>query len=173
MTSEEIKRTVSMTELVGKYGLYPNRVGFIRCPFHDGDKNASLKIYKDSFYCFGCGASGDVFDFVRRMDGMSFKEAFLFLGGEYECKKKHSKARARMAVYKAQKAREERRIRDQKKQETVQLNIDLIDIYRASISHSQPLSDEWCESYNALQKELLAYEKIHGKGGVAGDETFE
>ena len=87
--------------------------------------------------------------------------------------KKHSKARARMAVYKAQKAREERRIRDQKKQETVQLNIDLIDIYRASISHSQPLSDEWCESYNALQKELLEYEKIHRKGGVAGDETFE
>ena len=61
MTSEEIKRTVSMTELVWKYGLYPNRAGFIRCPFHDGDKNASLKIYKDSFYCFGCGASGDVF----------------------------------------------------------------------------------------------------------------
>lgn len=87
MTSEEIKRTVSMTELVWKYGLYPNRAGFIRCPFHDGDKNASLKIYKDSFYCFGCGASGDVFDFVRRMDGMSFKEVFLFLGGEYECKK--------------------------------------------------------------------------------------
>ena len=88
MTSEEIKRTVSMTELVWKYGLYPNRAGFIRCPFHDRDKNASLKIYKDSFYCFGCGASGDVFDFVRRMDGMSFKEAFLFLGGEYECQKK-------------------------------------------------------------------------------------
>lgn len=87
MTSEEIKRTVSMTELVWKYGLYPNRAGFIRCPFHNGDKNASLKIYKDSFYCFGCGASGDVFDFVRRMDGMSFKEAFLFLGGEYECQK--------------------------------------------------------------------------------------
>lgn len=87
-------------------------------------------------------------------------------------KKKRSKAQARLAVYKTQKAREERRIRDQRKQETVQLNIDLIDIYRASISHSQPLSDEWCESYNALQKELLAYEKIHGKGGVAGDETF-
>ena len=172
MTSEEIKRTVSMVELVEKYGLHPNRAGFIVCPFHKGDRNASLKIYKDRFYCFGCGAAGDVFDFVRKMDGMSFKEAFLFLGGEYGCKKKRSKAQARLAVYKAQKAREERRIRDQRKQETVQLNIDLIDIYRASISHSQPLSDEWCESYNALQKELLAYEKIHGKGGVAGDETF-
>lgn len=88
MTSEEIKRTVSMEELVERYGLYPNRAGFIVCPFHKGDRNASLKIYKDSFYCFGCGAAGDVFDFVRKMDGMSFKEAFLFLGGEYECKKK-------------------------------------------------------------------------------------
>ena len=88
MTSEEIKRTVFMEELVERYGLYPNRAGFIVCPFHKGDRNASLKIYKDSFYCFGCGAAGDVFDFVRKMDGMSFKEAFLFLGGEYECKKK-------------------------------------------------------------------------------------
>lgn len=172
MTSEEIKRTVSMVELVEKYGLHPNRAGFIVCPFHKGDRNASLKIYKDSFYCFGCGAAGDVFDFVRKMDNVSFKEAFLFLGGEYECKKKRSKAQARLAIYKSQKAKEERRIREKKRQQTVQHNIDLINIYRASISRSQPLGDEWCESYNALQKELLAYEKIHGKGGVAGDETF-
>lgn len=160
MTSEEIKRTVFMEELVERYGLYPNRAGFIVCPFHKGDRNASLKIYKDSFYCFGCGAAGDVFDFVRKMDGMSFKEAFLFLGGEYECKKKRSKAQARLAVYKSQKAKEERRIREQKRQETVQHNINLIDIYRTSISRSQPLSDEWCESYNALQKELLAYDML-------------
>lgn len=74
MTSEEIKRTVFMEELVERYGLYPNRAGFIVCPFHKGDRNASLKIYKDSFYCFGCGAAGDVFDFVRKMDGMLYRE---------------------------------------------------------------------------------------------------
>lgn len=87
-------------------------------------------------------------------------------------KKKRSKAQARLAVYKSQKAKEERRIREQKRQETVQHTINLIDIYRTSISRSQPLSDEWCESYNALQKELITYEQIHKKGGVAGDETF-
>ena len=52
------------------------------------------------------------------------------------------------------------------------LRKNVIDIYRTSISRSQPLSDEWCESYNALQKELITYEQIHKKGGVAGDETF-
>ena len=46
MTSEEIKRTVFMEKLVERYGLYPNRAGFIVCPFHKGDRNASLKIYK-------------------------------------------------------------------------------------------------------------------------------
>lgn len=82
MTKEEIKQTVSMTELVGRYGFRPTRTGFICCPFHDGDRQASLKIYKDNFHCFGCGANGDIFSFVQRMDGISFKEAFRKLGGE-------------------------------------------------------------------------------------------
>ena len=87
MTSEEIKRTVFMEELVERYGLYPNRAGFIVCPFHKGDRNASLKIYKDSFYCFGCGAAGDVFDFVRKMDGMSLKRPFFFSAVNMSAKK--------------------------------------------------------------------------------------
>ena len=47
-------------------------------PFHYGDHTASLKIYKDSFYCFGCGASGDIFDFVMRMERCDFKTALGF-----------------------------------------------------------------------------------------------
>lgn len=35
------------------------------CPFHS-DKNASLKIYKDRFKCFGCNEFGDIFDFVEK-----------------------------------------------------------------------------------------------------------
>jgi DNA primase len=47
-----------------------------RCPFHD-DQNPSLVVYPEtrSFYCFGCGASGDVIDFVRRIGGLGFRAA--------------------------------------------------------------------------------------------------
>ncbi len=47
-----------------------------RCPFHP-DEHPSLVVYPEtrSFYCFGCGATGDVIDFIRKADGLSFKEA--------------------------------------------------------------------------------------------------
>lgn len=52
-----------------------------RCPFHADDR-PSLVVYPDtqSFHCFGCGASGDVIDFVRRQHGLDFRGAVDFLG---------------------------------------------------------------------------------------------
>jgi hypothetical protein len=45
------------------------------CPFHD-EKTPSFTVYPDHrFHCFGCGAHGDVIDFVRRIDGLTFREA--------------------------------------------------------------------------------------------------
>jgi len=46
------------------------------CPFH-ADKNPSFFVTpkKQSFYCFGCGAAGDVVEFVERFDGISFRDA--------------------------------------------------------------------------------------------------
>ena len=51
------------------------------CPFHD-DRKPSLVVYpaSQSWYCFGCGAHGDVFDFVQTMENLSFREAVERLG---------------------------------------------------------------------------------------------
>ena len=84
MTKEELKNTYSMKDVIGKYGLFLNRAGFVSCPFHYGDHTASLKIYKDSFYCFGCGASGDIFDFVMRMERCDFKKMCIRDRNRYE-----------------------------------------------------------------------------------------
>ena len=84
MTSEEIKATYSMRNVVERYGFQPNRAGFIHCPFHGGDREPSLKVYDRDFHCHACGAHGDIFDFIMRMDEVSFKEAFMSLGGEYQ-----------------------------------------------------------------------------------------
>ena len=43
-------------------------------PFHD-DKNPSMKLNEEYFYCFGCGATGDVIDFTARLYNLSPKEA--------------------------------------------------------------------------------------------------
>lgn len=55
-----------------------NLVGL--CPFH-GEKTPSFNIYPEngSFYCFGCGAGGDVITFVRRIENLDYMEAIRFL----------------------------------------------------------------------------------------------
>ena len=84
MDKETIKQQNSMRDVLSRYGMAPNRAGFVRCPFHAGDRTASMKIYKDSYYCFGCGATGDIFAFVQNMDNCDFKTAFTILGGTYQ-----------------------------------------------------------------------------------------
>ncbi len=54
-----------------------------RCPFHDHDRDPSLRIHIPSggFNCHGCGAKGgDVLDFHRKRHGLTFKEAAKALG---------------------------------------------------------------------------------------------
>ncbi len=157
MNKEEIKANYSMSDVVGRYGLYPNRAGFIQCPFHRGDRTASMRIYKDSYYCFGCGATGDIFTFVQNMDNVTFKEAFQLLGGTYEKPTFSSK----LAVYKAQKAKEMRRKGELKKHQEIELNLLLIDVYRGILDRSEPLSDAWCDAQNYLQKQLYKHGEIH------------
>ena len=52
------------------------------CPFHD-EGEGSFTVYGDTerFYCFGCGAKGDVLDFVQRVGGLSLPEAIQRLDG--------------------------------------------------------------------------------------------
>lgn len=55
-------------------GEKPNHAGFIRCRFHN-EKTASCKISKNRFHCFGCGADGDVIDWIMRTEGKDFLTA--------------------------------------------------------------------------------------------------
>lgn len=80
LSADTIKSTVNMPMLAAALGLTVNRAGFIRCPFHTGDKNGSLKLYdgftrNDGFRCFACGAHGSVIDFVMRYENLSFPAA--------------------------------------------------------------------------------------------------
>lgn len=46
------------------------------CPFHN-EKTPSFTVYPDthSFYCFGCGAGGDVISFIRKIDNLDYMDA--------------------------------------------------------------------------------------------------
>ena len=71
---EAVKQSVSTREAAEFYGIKVSRTGMACCPFHD-DKNPSMKLNEEYFYCFGCGATGDVIDFTAKLFNLSPKEA--------------------------------------------------------------------------------------------------
>ena len=71
---ELVKQKISVSDAAEHYGLQVSRNGMACCPFHD-DWHPSMKLNEKYFYCFGCGATGDVIDLVARLFGLSSFEA--------------------------------------------------------------------------------------------------
>ena len=71
---ELVKQNICVPDAAEHYGLQVNRNGMCSCPFHE-DRHPSMKLNERYFYCFGCGATGDVIDFVARLFGLSSYEA--------------------------------------------------------------------------------------------------
>ena len=80
--AETIKESISMRDICEKYGIAINRSGFAVCPFHN-EKTPSMKIYEEHYYCFGCGAHGDVTDFVARLFRISQYDAAVKLNADF------------------------------------------------------------------------------------------
>ena len=75
----ELKARHPLGDAVEAAGVALRGKGRVRqgvCPFHQ-EGEGSFTVYADSerFYCFGCGAGGDVLDFVGRMEGLTLPEA--------------------------------------------------------------------------------------------------
>ena len=79
---ETIKAAVSVKQTAEHYGLKAGRNGMACCPFHN-DRHPSLKLNEDYFFCFGCGAKGDVIDLVARLFNMSSYEAAQKLASDF------------------------------------------------------------------------------------------
>ena len=78
---EAVKESVSTKQVAIQYGLRPNHSGLICCPFHN-DKTPSMKVDK-RFYCFGCGATGDVIDFVSKLYGIDCTHAAIKIAEDF------------------------------------------------------------------------------------------
>ena len=76
---ETLKQQADIVRLVGDYVRLKkagaqNYSGL--CPFH-AEKTPSFSVHatRQFYHCFGCGASGDVFSFVQKIENVSFPEA--------------------------------------------------------------------------------------------------
>lgn len=150
MKIEDIKDKYTMQDILARYGITVKK-GFCKCVFHTGDRTASMKVYDDSFYCFGCGKGGDFIKFVQLYEGLSFREACKFISGE-ELDRKDK--RQVVAVRTQRNARVKRQEALRKKLDEVNKQFTGIwDIYL----RSEPFSDEWTEAFNTWQ--LLCYKQ--------------
>lgn len=75
---EAIKERLDIAEVIGGY-IKLEKAGAnykAKCPFHN-EKTASFHIStsRQGYYCFGCGAKGDIFTFVQEMEGTDFRGA--------------------------------------------------------------------------------------------------
>ncbi len=95
---DTIKERLDIAEVVSGYiKLEKAGASFkARCPFHN-EKTPSFFVSpaRQSFYCFGCGAKGDMFTFVEEVEGLDFRGALKFLaekaGVEIEYQKGESR----------------------------------------------------------------------------------
>ena len=78
---ESIKAAVTARQAAESFGLTVNRSGMATCPFHD-DHTPSLKL-DQRYYCFGCGATGDVIDITARLFNVSNSNAAQVLAEKF------------------------------------------------------------------------------------------
>ena len=79
---ETVISTVPVKTAAERYGLHPNRADMVRCPFHN-DRTPSLKLNDRYYYCFGCGATGDVVDLTSKLFGLQPYEAACKLAADF------------------------------------------------------------------------------------------
>ena len=102
---QKIKEKLSIEDVVSSY-IKLDKAGVnlkAKCPFHN-EKTPSFFVSPDrgTYYCFGCGASGDIFSFVENFEGLDFKGALKMLAdragvklGDYSVEKKDEKEKFR------------------------------------------------------------------------------
>src|SRR3972149_37327 len=81
-TVDSIKERLDIVEVLGSY-IKLEKAGKnfkARCPFHS-EKTPSFVVSQErqNYYCFGCGAKGDIFTFVEESEGVDFKGALKLL----------------------------------------------------------------------------------------------
>ncbi len=101
---EEIKSRCSIVDVIGRHVVLKRAGSNYKgvCPFHN-EKTPSFVVSdaKQIFTCFGCGASGDVIEFVKRYHNLDFQGAIEKLAAEYgiEIKKNEYDKESKKAIY--------------------------------------------------------------------------
>lgn len=146
-----------MPEILNRLNI-PTKKDFCNCPFHVGDRTASLKIYPTSFYCFGCGKGGDIITFVEQYYNMTFPEACEWISGE---KLTNRTRRAFVVAEMKRKALEQKKNRIKQELAEMEFAIDW-----GLFQICDPFSDVWTDAYNRWQLNCYKQEELMKELGI-------
>lgn len=155
-----VKDGVDMKELVKTLGFKVDRAGFTFCPFHQGDRTASMKLYpgKRGYYCFACHKGGNVIQFVMQYLNMDFEPATRYLADVFRLPisdpENMSKEDLKAQIKAAEKRREDaKRIEDERKAKQHRLNevAGKMHSIKRMLDRFEPLGDVWCRLINKYQ----------------------
>ena len=104
---EAVKAAVTPRMAAERYGLPVRQGNMVCCPFHN-DRTPSMKLNEDYFYCFGCGATGDVIDLVAKLFNLSNYEAAQKLAADFGITEQKPSILARLQRGKSQAEAERR-----------------------------------------------------------------
>lgn len=155
---EKIRQQVKLSDLVERMTGVKIIKQKMLCPFHN-EKTPSFFVndYKGLYYCQGCGAGGDIFDFVMRYNNMSFKQSVSFIDAKFDLglSNTHISNSERIAQYRRKQEQEKKKYIEAKKQREYDEICQDYRICNIAISVLEPLSDSW--GYYINQRTYLDY----------------
>ena len=107
---EAAKAAVTPRMAAERYGLSVRQGNMICCPFHD-DRTPSMKLNEDYFYCFGCGAHGDVIALTAQLFDLAPAEAAKKLAADFGITEQKPSVLAKLKSGKSQAELESRSFR--------------------------------------------------------------
>ena len=169
---QKIKERLSIEDVVSSYIKLDQAGSNLKanCPFHN-EKTPSFFVSPDrgSYYCFGCGAKGDIFSFVEEFEGLDFKGALKILANkagvileQYNTEEESEKERLYRAMEEATKFYCQNLNKNGKTIEYLKSR-GLVDI---SISDFRIgfAKDDWRELYNYLRAKNFTDKEIELAG---------
>ncbi len=129
---EAVKAAVVPRMAAERYGLSVRQGNMTRCPFHD-DRTPSMKLNEDYFYCFGCGAHGDVIALTAQLFDLPPAEAAKKLAADFGITEQKPSVLAKLKRGKSQAELENRSFR---------VLGDYLQILRGWKTHCAPQSPE-------------------------------
>lgn len=160
---KQTKDNVTTRQAAEAYGVKVNRSGMARCPFYN-DKHPSMKVDK-YFYCFACGAKGDVIHFVEKFFGITPYEAATKLANDFNIpiKNKSNKSKVNSKKKTIQKKKSYQLIQEFEKWEKYCIRIlseylHLLNEWKLQYA-PRYLEDEWKDEFLEAcnRREIMEY----------------